>query len=58
MGWITDKPEENETENGSEISSRKEYRPDFNFNQLHTAVYQKPSMHHGFGYDFFIVPDK
>tara|TARA_R110002049_G_scaffold199382_3_gene369499 strand:+ start:3530 stop:4330 length:801 start_codon:yes stop_codon:yes gene_type:complete len=55
MGWITDNPEKKETENGDTIKPRKEYRPDFKFNELYTAVYQEPLMHHGSGYDFFIV---
>lgn len=58
MGWITDDPNKKETENRETIKPRKEYQPDFEFDNLFTAVYQEPLMHHGFGNDFFIVAKK
>lgn len=58
MGWITKNPEEKETKDGYKYKARKEYLPDFKLKELYTAIYQEPLMHHGYGFDFFIVTEK
>jgi len=57
MGYITENPDEKETEDGYKYEAREEYKPDFNLDDLYTAVYQEPIMHHGYGFDLFIVTE-
>lgn len=57
MGWITDNPKNKSNESGDPIHEAKPYDPDFEFKELHVPVYQEPIMHHGYGFDLFIVKD-
>jgi hypothetical protein len=33
----------------------KEYKPKFEFTNIKTAVYEEPLLHHGFGFDAFLL---
>lgn len=55
MGYIVNDPNKKTTEDGMEIKEREPYLPDFEFKEIYTAVYQEPIMHHGYGYDLFII---
>jgi hypothetical protein len=50
-----DKPEAASEAGDSEIPKRKEYKPNVAFNLLETSIVYEPLLHHGHGFDFFIV---
>lgn len=47
-----DKPEEADEE---ALPKRKEYKPKVAFNQLESSVVHEPLLHHGHGFDFFMI---
>jgi hypothetical protein len=56
MGWITNNPNKTSNEEDSGPAHiAKPYAPDFELKDLHIPVYEEPFMHHGNGYDLFIV---
>lgn len=64
MGWITHDPTDprlKKQNDGEAVDSEdiawlmKEYVPEISFNSLHNAVYEEPLLHHGYGFDVFIV---
>lgn len=55
MGMITHDPKKTKNEEGFELIFYKEEKPDFPFSNIETAAYQEPLLHHGFGYDLFVV---
>ncbi|WP_299116009.1 hypothetical protein [uncultured Winogradskyella sp.] len=55
MGWITDNPNKKPNKFGDPIHKAEPYHPDFEFKELRTAVYEEPIMHHGYGFDLFII---
>lgn len=55
MGWITNDPKKaGKTEYG-EITLSKEYEPDFAFTDIMKSTYVEPLIHHGYGFDIFII---
>lgn len=57
MGWITDPPNQkpvNEDIYNPNIIS-KEHKPKIQFNKLNEAIYEEPLLHHGYGFDYFVV---
>lgn len=55
MGWITSDPKKvSKTEDG-ETSLAKEFKPNFTFTDIKKSTYQEPLLHHGYGFDLFIV---
>lgn len=57
MGWMTNDPNKKRIPGGGPVILTKEHSPDFEFNDLAKAVYQEPLLHHGFGFDIFIVKE-
>lgn len=57
MNWFTDNPNEVKKDKDGYIMKilTKEYKLDFEFSNLENAIYEEPLMHHGFGFDVFIV---
>ena len=55
MGWITDNPNKKPKNENDIVICAKEHKPEFDFNKLENAVYEEPLLHHGYGFDFFIV---
>ncbi len=54
-GWITSDPKKaGKTEDG-EISLAKEYKPNLTFSELQKSTYEEPLLHHGYGFDLFII---
>jgi hypothetical protein len=55
MGWITSDPKKvDESENG-QVWLAKEYKPDFSFTDIKKSTYREPLLHHGYGFDLFII---
>jgi len=55
MGWITSDPKKaGKTEDG-EISLAKEYKPNLTFTDIKKSTYEEPLLHHGYGFDIFII---
>jgi hypothetical protein len=55
MGWITSDPKKaGKTEDG-EISLAKEHKPNLTFTDLKKSTYEEPLLHHGYGFDIFII---
>lgn len=57
MGWITNDPNKKSEEEGDPVIVSKEHKPGFEFNNLDKAVYQEPLLHHGYGFDIFIIKE-
>ena len=57
MGYINNDLSKKTSELGDSVHKAKPYPPGFEYKELHTAVYQEPILHHGNGYDLFIVVD-
>jgi hypothetical protein len=55
MGWITSDPKKaGKTEDG-EISLAKEHKPNWTFTDIKKSTYEEPLLHHGYGFDIFII---
>ena len=57
MGWIASDPRI-KPDYGTEQIIPKEYQPDFSYSSLDKSVYQEPMLHHGFGFDIFVVEER
>jgi len=55
MGWITDDPDKKPKDKDDIVIYAKEYVPDIPFKDIKTAVYKEPLLHHGYGFDVFVV---
>jgi hypothetical protein len=55
MGWITSDPKKKPQEEYDTVILAKEHKPGFVFNDIKKATYSEPLLHHGYGYDVFIV---
>ena len=55
MGWITDNPDKKSKDEGDIVIYAKEYVPDIPFKDIKTVVYKEPLLHHGYGFDVFVV---
>ncbi len=57
MGWITSDPKAAKKmgKEGETAILVKEYKPDLQFTNITKAVYEEPLLHHGYGFDLFIV---
>jgi len=53
MGWITSDP--NKKPKDDNVIVANEHKPKIAFDKLETSVYKEPLLHHGYGFDFFIV---
>ena len=40
------------------VNPAKEHKPDFQFNDIKKSVYTEPLLHHGYGFDAFIILNK
>lgn len=55
MGWITSDPKKaGKTEDG-EITLAKEHKPNFTFTDIKKSTYEEPLLHHGYGFDIFVI---
>ena len=57
MGWITDDPNKKPEEEGDPVIVSKEHKPDIEFKVIDKAVYQEPLLHHGYGFDIFVIKE-
>jgi hypothetical protein len=57
MGWIVSDPKvaEKMEAKGETAMLVKEYKPDIKFADITKSVYEEPLLHHGYGFDLFIV---
>ncbi|MEN8125748.1 MAG: hypothetical protein ABFR32_11535 [Bacteroidota bacterium] len=58
MGWITDDPEKKPKDESDIVILAKEHIPEIKFDEIKTSVYKEPLLHHGFGYDIFIINEQ
>lgn len=56
MGWITSDPEVVKENEMARLS--KEYKPPIEFREIEHSVYEEPLLHHGYGFDVFIMKGK
>lgn len=52
MGWFTSDPKIAKKHN---LTLTKEYKPDLVFTDITKTTYEEPLLHHGYGFDLFIV---
>jgi hypothetical protein len=59
MGWITSDPEifREKQAKDEPISLAKEFKPDIDFGDIRQSVYEEPLLHHGYGFDIFIIKE-
>ncbi len=55
MGWITSDPKKASKKEDGEISLANEHKPNFKFSDINQSTYQEPLLHHGYGFDIFII---
>mgnify|MGYP006278291689 CR=1 FL=1 len=57
MGWITSDPKIYEQKKAKDepVSLAKEYKPRVDFKDIKQSVYEEPLLHHGYGFDIFII---
>ena len=57
MGWITSDPKvaQKMEEKDETVMLVEEYKPAIKFTDITKAVYEEPLLHHGYGFDLFIV---
>ena len=57
MGWITSDTEVYKENQAKEepISLAKERKPEIDFNEIRLSVFEEPLLHHGYGFDIFII---
>lgn len=53
MGWFTNDPIK--AKEDESLTLVKEHKPDFEFNSIKKATYYEPLLHHGYGFDFFVI---
>lgn len=53
MEYVTTNP--NKIADGEPYMLANEHKPKFEFKNMKTAVYKEPLMHHGYGYDVFVI---
>lgn len=55
MGWITSDPKKaGKTEDG-EVYLAEEHKPNLTFTDIKKTTYEEPLLHHGYGFDIFII---
>jgi hypothetical protein len=55
MAWITSDPKKaGKTEDGEVILAR-EHKPNITFTEIKKSTYEEPLLHHGYGFDIFII---
>jgi len=57
MRWNTDDSNKNSEEKDDPFIVPKEHKPDIAFKDIDKAVFQEPLLHHGYGFDIFIVQE-
>ncbi len=59
MGWITSDPEIFKEKQAKEepVSLSNEHKPKFDFIDIRQSVYEEPLLHHGYGFDIFIIKE-
>lgn len=57
MGWITNNLTKKPKSEFEVIIVPKEHKPEIVFDKLDNVVYKEPLLHHGYGFDFFIVTE-
>lgn len=58
MGWITNNPKDprlKKKDDDNFVILKQEHIPDIPFKDIRSAVYEEPILHHGYGFDVFIV---
>ena len=55
MGWITSDPNKKPKDEYDTVILAKEHTPKIPFDTLETSAYEEPLLHHGYGFDFFVV---
>ncbi len=55
MGWITSDPNKKPQVEGETIILAKEHKPRFAFKDIKKGVYEEPLLHHGYGFDIFVI---
>jgi hypothetical protein len=58
MGWVTNDPNKEPKDEYDIVILSKEHIPEIEFNKLETSVYKEPLLHHGFGFDIFIINEQ
>ena len=55
MAWITSDPKKAGKIKDGEIALAKEYKPNLTFTDIKQSTYEEPLLHHGYGFDIFII---
>lgn len=55
MGYITSDPDE--ARDNERKTLAKEYQPDFLFASIENSTYEEPLLHHGYGFDVFLLKE-
>lgn len=55
MGWITSDPEKAAKIEDVEILLAMEHKPNLTFTDIKKSTYEEPLLHHGYGFDIFII---
>jgi hypothetical protein len=58
MGYITHDPNKKSTSENDVVIYLEEHKPNIPFNTIENAIYKEPLLHHGYGFDLFILHKK